>query len=231
VNVIRQFVSAFLALALAGCSTHAAPPGFELPFIIHPAEFFLPAELRGTGAAVDSEVMVAAMIGADGRLTDWLVVGASQPELEPVAIEALKQTGFSPARAAGRPVPAHVAVVFSFAGTTPTMSAQDVENLGVSPRGRRSATPLRVFQLDQLDAPPRLVRDVRPETRGNGTVKLQFFVDQEGRVRLPMVVEADDPDLAKAVLEAVGSWQFNPPMRAGRPVLALVRQKFQFHAP
>jgi TonB family protein len=212
-----------LVFLLIGC----ASPTIELPLIAHPADFSLPDSLRRSNQAVDGEVVFAVMIDEEGRLTDTLLAGLTHPELEPIAFAALHETQFMPARLRNRPVPAHVAVSFSFSDSQPRVTAFNVEHLGLT-LGRRPPPPLRVVQTDQLDSPPRLIRDVQPQFTRTGSVKVQFFIDHDGLVRMPVIVSSTSDDLSASVLDAVTLWQFTPPTRQGRPVIAVVRQEIRF---
>jgi TonB family protein len=52
-----------------------------------------------------------------------------------------------------------------------------------------------------------------------GRVVVQYYIDESGRVRMPMVDQADNDVLASLTLQAVEQWQFAPPSSHGRPVL------------
>lgn len=217
------------SLGLTGCAVFRPLPGTELPHVRVAPEFSLPVELRTTNEAVDGEVLIAVRIDEAGGVVDWLVVGETNVRLVPVAEAALRGTVFGPGRILGRSAAAQVGVVFSFAEEAPGVRTTEVEFLGYNVRGGRSRTPLRCFQLDELDGKPGLVREVPPEPRwGVGNVKLQFLIDEEGFVRLPVVVAEDDPDLGRACVEAVTQWRFEVPRREGVPVMALVRKEFRF---
>lgn len=216
-------------LAMGGCAGWRGADEVELPFVAQPAPFAIPDGLRGSNAGIDGEVLVAVLIDSSGKLSDWLVLGSSDPRLEPVAVDAVQHSAFAPARHRGRAVAGEVGIVISFADDPPTMSTREVESLGRPQSGRASAARPRFFQIDQLDAVPRLIHDVKPASaNGHGSVKVQFFIDTSGSVRLPAVIESTDPILGRAVLDAVTQWQFTAPRRGGQPVLAIARQEFRF---
>jgi TonB family protein len=66
------------------------------------------------------------------------------------------------------------------------------------------------------------------ETR---VVTVEFYIDQEGKVRVPAVAREDADDrLATVAVAAVEQWRFEPPMRDKQPVLVLAQQDFRFVA-
>ena len=212
-----RFCLAVVALAFAGCGLVWRPAGLELPYVLRPASAAVDrAALR------DGTVSLAVLVDPAGRAVDWLVTDATAPACEQAAVAQLRQITFAPARLDGWPVPAHLGLVFTYAGGAVKLSATGVETLGDTP-----TAPVR--QLDQLDARPRLLHEVRPQAGpGPGRVKLQFFIDRDGRVRLPMAIESDAPALSAAPLQAVTQSRSAPPHHAAHPVIALVRQEFRF---
>jgi protein TonB len=74
------------------------------------------------------------------------------------------------------------------------------------------------------DEPPRLSKQTRPQypqgpfARGvQGTVTIEFTVDEKGRVRDPVVIKSI-PDLDNAALDCVKKWRFVPARKEGRAV-------------
>ena len=51
-----------------------------------------------------------------------------------------------------------------------------------------------------------------------GTVWVEFLVDESGRVYNPVVLRATAPGFEEAVLRAVTKWRFEPGLKKGRPV-------------
>jgi TonB family protein len=92
--------------------------------------------------------------------------------------------------------------------------------------------------LDKIPTPTKIVRPVyTPEQARRSHVRhvtVEFYIDEQGRVRQPAVArQADEADeeLCAAAITAVEQWQFEPPVSRGRPVLVLVQQDFNFKAP
>ena len=54
-----------------------------------------------------------------------------------------------------------------------------------------------------------------------GTVILRAIISKDGAVLHPQVVNSVDPRLAKAALDAVAQWQYQPTLLNGEPVETL----------
>jgi TonB family protein len=52
---------------------------------------------------------------------------------------------------------------------------------------------------------------------GEQTIKVSVFIDEEGKVRFPKIVESEYPELSSRVLESIVDWTFTPPVRDGEP--------------
>jgi TonB family protein len=61
------------------------------------------------------------------------------------------------------------------------------------------------------------------------TVTVEFYIDEQGNVRMAAVPRESAGDIyAAAAVAAVEQWRFEPPLRKGRPVLVLAQQEFNF---
>jgi hypothetical protein len=64
------------------------------------------------------------------------------------------------------------------------------------------------------------VRSWRGERR---RVLLDFFIDETGRPRMPVVVQASDTLFAAAAVDALDQWRFTAPTRRRQPVAVHVQ--------
>ena len=62
-----------------------------------------------------------------------------------------------------------------------------------------------------------------------GQVVLDFYIDEQGRPRMPVVTHSDDDALNLAAVEALSHWRFVPPTRNGVPVMVRAKQSFRFY--
>lgn len=73
---------------------------------------------KGSGAKLDSSVMLLAVIAADGRVSDVKAApGIDQGRTES-AVNAVKTWKYRPAKKSGKPVPAELPVTFSLGGSS-----------------------------------------------------------------------------------------------------------------
>jgi TonB family protein len=80
--------------------------------------------------------------------------------------------------------------------------------------------------LDRIPTPIHVVAPaalLRPDA---GEVKVEFYIDEQGRVRIPVARETSDAAFANAAVDAVSQWQFDPPTSKGKPVLVHAVQIF-----
>ncbi len=64
-----------------------------------------------------------------------------------------------------------------------------------------------------------------------GNASVSFFVDDTGKVRVPVVTAADAPEFAQAAIEAVRQWRFEAPRKGGKKVTAYETWTFDFGTP
>lgn len=203
---------AVVGMLLAGCAQ--VPLEWPAPVNAGPVA----ATFAGEGEAVW-------VVGVDerGRVVDVLPA-SGDPELLEVETEAfVRGMTFT---AGGRFV--HLAVrVFAEDGEV-YLHAFDVELLDAPGFGKVDG-PNRIVQVDRADARPVLLHDVKPEvTASAGEVVVQYFIDETGGVRMPMVLVSQGNEADQAVLRALREWRFAVPTRGGEPIALLVRQRFRF---
>jgi len=232
----------FLTLVLCGTLAtrpYAAPRGSvdenagmainQTEVLVYPFSMTLSGILSG-------EARVVISVDATGQLNDALVVGYTHAAFADAAVKALKRWTFEPARVHGAARASRAHVLFTFKNDSGVM----VQSLP----GMTDATALRsggaryiylACQLRDLDRIPIPVQVVPPTPAKSGlhgakrTVTVEFYIDEEGRVRGP-AIDREEPDdaYAAAAVAAVEQWRFEPPVRKGRPVLVLARQDFNF---
>jgi TonB family protein len=190
------------------------------------------------GPVMNGDATVAIHVDRDGRLTDCLVTGYSRKEFADTAVAALKKSRFGPPRVNGVPWPSVQEVHFDFSrtGVVVNVSGFDfIPNLvDEIAKGRYVYRSRTARELDRIPTPVHVVSPVNPTlTPGEQqrTVAVDFYVDEEGRVRMPSVSRADiGTACAACALEAIKQWRFAPPLYQGRPTLVSVRQEFNFVA-
>ncbi|MBA4136225.1 MAG: hypothetical protein C0518_02780 [Opitutus sp.] len=177
-------------------------------------------------------------VDAGGRVEDVLILAYTHERFARAVREVMPLWRFEPARVDGRPVSAQTTIEFTIeaVGVVTTLDLTTY----VSQRFETMWGATFVYhewKLSDLDAIPVPVTTVAPiypvelaERNVRGKVKVDFYIDEEGRVRLPIVSASEYPELASAAIFAVRQWKFAPPLRQGRPVLAFASQEFDFNA-
>jgi TonB family protein len=168
-------------------------------------------------------------------LGDILAFAHSGADFAYAALDAVEQWQFTPALLAGEPIGSIITINIDF----------EVNGVGAYTKRfdqTNKATPwserytYRPYNLNELDGVPTALSRPGPmypkewiEEGRTGSVTLDYFIDEAGHTRFPRIVGAADELLGAAAIAAVKVWQFEPPLRHGKPVLAQVRQVFYFY--
>jgi TonB family protein len=231
-------ILASIALLLLPCASgeSVTPDEDFVPCQVHqrvPVRF--PPRLLDEGI-LQGEARLLLDVNSSGELADVLVIGYTRREFADAALEAVTQWRFTPARVAGEAASSTITlnIRFNTAGVhayvKPPFRSDEPE---VSAGQQFVYGPAGVAALDAV---PAAIRRPRPmylrewiEEGRTGTVTVQFYIDDTGRVRFPTIVGPADEYLGAAALDAVKRWLFRPPTVQGRPVLTRVQQVFGFH--
>lgn len=223
------------------CGTAAAQPapntipGFESMQIEARSMPNFPSALIGRGIT-DGTVRVVIKVDETGRLDDWLVIAYTHETLARSAVDAMRRWKYAPARLNGEPVSAQCEMQFNFRVEGVVVSQNMVEHFLSHVRGAHEQEfvyrPSTLRELDRIPTPVNVVSPNYPPElaqRGiHGDVTVEFYIDEEGQVRLPVVPGNQPPELTELAIAAVSQWTFEPPTRRGQPVLVQVRQSFHF---
>jgi TonB family protein len=183
---------------------------------------------------------VAIAVDDAGRLTDYLVTAYSHPAFADSAVAALRKWRFEPAQIHGFPRNSKSDLSFRFqmegvvVVTMTALSYSEMLHLKLAP-GSMAYSACTLGELDRIPIPIKIVNPVYPNvlarsSRG-GHVLVGFYIDEQGRVRMPSVSRETDEaneELAAAAVAAVEQWQFDPPTSKGRPVLVAAQQDIHF---
>jgi TonB family protein len=237
----------FLCLLLLGAAAKL-PAQVGLPAYVpvqmdQREEAVFPRSLAALGVK-SGAASIAVAIDDRGQMTDYLVTAYSDPLFADSALAAVKKWTFEPAQIHGAAKSSKADLTFKFevegvvVVSISSLNASDIIKYKLSPSGGESYAACTLAQLDRIPTPTKIVNPPYPtqlarSSRG-GTVSVQFYIDEQGHVRMPSVsretIEANE-ELASIAEAAVGEWQFDPPLRKGRPVLVLAQQDFTFKPP
>lgn len=165
------------------------------------------------------EVILDALVGANGNVTDINVVHGDPPFLDK-AQRAVQTWSFRPARIDDRETDERVAVAFEFA-----------EPYLPSPKQRTHTYP---EPPDSDDRAPLPVYTVEPEYPVNavaeGSVIVLGMVDAQGQLTATLVIRDAEP-LTAATVSAMHQWRFIPGKKAGQTIASAVIVAAAFRRP
>lgn len=186
------------------------------------------------------------LVNRDAQLEDFVLLEASHLDVGKSIARVLPEWEFMPTLIDGAPVNAmsRVTINIRSSGSVAMLSVgDDLENLfpgGVKTVGEGQSV-YRVAAMEDLDYLPELLHVVQPPPppvdaiRGDRVnIVFGMFIDEAGKVRMPMLQEAGEGNVDLQVLESVQhalkQWRFTPPTIEGRPVTVRVQQPFQLNS-
>ena len=182
------------------------------------------------------KVRLVVSVDAEGRLVDHLVVAYTNEAFVASAVRAVEGWTYEPARVRGRLHASRVELLFDFKSDLNATVLNSDSNFLQDLFGVKYVfKPSLLRDLDHIPTPVHVVTPSIPEgVLAPGTeriVTVEFYIDQEGKVRVPSVSREKAGDrLAAVAVSAVEQWLFEPPLCKGRPVLVLAQQEFRFVA-
>jgi len=181
---------------------------------------------------------VAVELDIKGRAVDYLLAAYTEKYFGDALLREAKDTKYSPLLFRGVAVPARFNFGYEFRQelTVPMSSFGAFRNRLLEVSGGQPAFKYQPVMKDDLDSPLEFLRQSVPvypdgfsPTKGTpDSVMVSFFIDEEGRVRIPNVDSASSPLLVPNAIKAVHYWQFKPPVRKGKPVLVFAAFALSF---
>jgi TonB family protein len=227
---LRLFAALFLGMGVAGVA--ASPPEF-LRWRSYEEPVF-PPELHGT-AVREGFATVVFTFDDDGRITDRLVIATTHPAFNQSVLTAMRRWRVDTAGLSSGLRRESVRFDFSRSGSVVSLSQRDASKASFSAYGDHSATPLLTFREAAIDGPLRIVAHVpaiypdKHKAAGReGHATIDFILDGEGRVRVPAIAEATQPEFGVAALAALRQSRFAPGRRTGLIVQVIASRTVTF---
>ncbi len=235
---ITVLCAAVLCLALP-LEAQIGAPAYEPVKVDQTDEPGYPLSMVAAGIK-SGAASIAVAIDDNGKVTDTLVTAYTHPDFAKSALTALKSWKFEPARVHGAPRNSKADLTFRFevegvvVVSMTALSTSDLIRFKIAPNSM-AYSACSLGQLDRIPTPKKVVKPVYPaqlarSSRG-GRVSVDFYIDEEGHVRIPSVSketnEANE-ELAGVAVTTVAQWEFEPPTSKGRAVLVLAKQDFDF---
>jgi len=222
-------------LGLLGATNEEAIKILGLTKFVEPR---FPDVARLDGFAV-GYATVAVTRTPEGEPVDVLVLSATHPRMADAAVEAVRQWRFAPSHNPADHLAARtVRIGFKLSGLVVFPFGKDMhEDAATDFSALKLDEPVVVPSLQSLAQKPKALvqpMPVYPATlvsrKVAGHAAVSFYVDEEGRVRLPQVTDATAPEFAAAALAAVTQWRYEPPQLGGRNIVASDNWEFKFKA-
>lgn len=227
--VIGMFTSGLLLGAEISRAAEAGDAGIA----IHQSSVLVYPPMMLYNAIYYGEARVVISVDENGKLTDCLVTGYTNEAFAEAAVGALKRWNYESARANGRARASRADVLFIFRDRGVIVQnlpgALEQHRIFGALQDRYTFKPCKLGELDRIPNPIHVVPPVAARYSGSHSVMVEFYIDDEGKVRMPAVArESADDVYAAAAVSAVEQWRFEPPLRKGRPVLVYAQQEFNF---
>jgi len=184
----------------------------------------------------NGEVHILLYVDSTGTLTDTLVTAYSRKPFADEALRVVEGWKFTVGRMKGQPVDTIFDLTFNFEAEGVVIVRNPTQDAAANDWrwGRLEYSPATVESLDRVPTPLNVVEPTFPHEWMKqgivGTVTVDFYIDESGRTRFPIVAPGPHEQLVGIALAAVKQWQFIPPKSKGRPVLVRARQVFRFEA-
>jgi TonB family protein len=234
-HIVRA-VAATCAALLPAFALFAAQPGDRPLKVIQTTEVRLNNTLD-TSVPSQGEVRVLLLVDDHGELKDMLLLGSTHRAFTQAAVAALQEWEFEPARSRGQPVWTRNSMRIFFDSRGRIVSVTGGEMLSSLVGGPfAQAFNNRLAPQSELDMPLQASVTVRPKYPAQlsqqlgerAVVLLDFYVDEDGRPRMPVAERSAHPVLTEAAMNALDQWRFHPPTRRGMPVVVRAKQEFVF---
>src|ERR1700694_5296778 len=240
-HLYSALVLSFLSLAVpAGAQVGLQPADESRLKIIQTEDAVFPLTLLNS-TVLNGDATVAIDVDKDGRLTDWLVTAYSRKEFADSAVAALQRWQYEPPRLKGKPWASVQELRLEYTRTGVVVNLTGFEAFGnLIDELTKAQYVYRTYALRELDRIPTPVTVVSPvvspavapplaRDQTKHAVTVEFYIDQEGRVRVRSVAREEAGTVyAASALKAVRQWRFEPPLYQGRAVLVRARQVFNF---
>lgn len=232
-KIIGLFLLGLVMVAPA-LGSGSAPAQRQSVKVIQTEDPVYPAAMLNLGVT-SGYASILFSVSAEGRLEDSFVTEYSDREFALASLAALQKWDFEPARVAGDAIKVVTELRFLYEAGKVVVQSSGTYGMEVVFYGMHKTHGYALSKLPELDSipvprtakAPSYHESMLPEGE-TGEALVEFIIDENGRVRLPSVVQASHDLCGVLANEAVKEWQFEAPQRKGRPVAVRVQQLFKF---
>ena len=183
----------------------------------------------------DGVAQVVVRVDSAGELTEVFLASYTHPLFGKMADEYIRKWTFQAAKLNGEPISVIKPFDFRFADKRGVYAVGVMESTAAYLKYGRHADTKRIYSPRELDEIPEPITMTTPlfplEYKGKnveGSATVLFYIDSEGKIRMPHVTDSSHDGFGQTALFAVKEWKFKPPMVRGKPVDILARQEFNF---
>lgn len=184
------------------------------------------------------------LIDENGNVQDSLPIKSNHYKLLPAAEKFVANVKFKPGTLNGEPQPMRHQIRVSIVDYT-----QEIwRDSGQLPMGSSSidGADRRIYdrskeayiyeqsEVNELDKPLQIMEGktvlMQDENGQNpvGSCVIEYFIDSEGGVKLPQVLESDNDNVSLSALASLRAIRFSKPEHKGVPTYVKVRQRFNY---
>ncbi len=191
-----------------------------------------PPKLLSSGV-FSGELRAVISVNDQGTLMDCLVTGYTNEGFVDATMAAMKRWVYQPAMVNGRARASRAEVLFNFRDRGVVVQnlpgAFERQAVFGAREDRYVYGPCQLRELDHIPTPVHVVPPVIKADGREHSITVEFYIDEEGKVRMPAVARESADDIYAAVaVSAVEQWRFESPLRKGKPVLVYAQQEFTF---
>lgn len=182
---------------------------------------------------------VGVMLDPTGRPSDFLLIRYTRDYFGQALLEEAKVRAYMPKRLKGLAVPGPFTFSYNFeppkgltningfeASSRRAEEVQGGAGVAYEPHWETEIDGARLEPI-QVRIPVLPAHPVRSDKRPV-QVLVSFYVDEQGRVRLPDVESALAPELVASAVQALQQWAFKPPTIKAKPVLVRAMRAVTF---
>jgi len=197
-----------------------------------------PGEAVHEGVAT-GRATVGVFLDAAGQPKDFLLIRCTKDYFGAALLEEAKRRTYVAKQVKGAAIPSAFTFTYAFE-PPPGMNAisnfeaasrrsEDIQGGAGYAYRARNETEVDGGQLVQTRvAIPVLPRALVPQDGKPVRALVSFYVDEQGRVRLPNVESYLPPQFVTAAIAALQQWGFKPPLSKGKPVLVHTMRALTF---
>ena len=185
-------------------------------------------------AGVAGKARALCVIGPDGTVLGAKLQEASQPEFGAAVLAMLDGWRFTPpAKKDGTACMARLVMEYEFKpngrGDVPVSSAaKDILRLLADNPGAITLAKDLDDSLKPRSQRPPVYPTAMKASGQAGEAVVELFIDKNGDAQLPRVVSSTAPEFGYAAVQAVATWRFDVPRKAGRAVVVRARVPLTF---